>query len=98
MCIRDRKKTIENDGYEAVQIGFGALSDKRATKAIKGHFAKADVALKKTLKELRLDDIATLNVGDIIKADTLDVYKRQRRRRNPLHRGGRHRRRAAGAE
>ena len=65
-----QKKTIENDGYEAVQIGFGALSDKRATKAIKGHFAKADVALKKTLKEFRLDDIAALNVGDIIKADT----------------------------
>ena len=61
---------LENDGYEAVQIGFGALSDKRATKAIKGHFAKADVALKKTLKEFRLDDIAALNVGDIIKADT----------------------------
>ena len=69
-CVVVQKKTIENDGYEAVQIGFGALSDKRATKAIKGHFAKADVALKKTLKEFRLDDIATLNVGDIIKADT----------------------------
>ena len=69
-CVVVQKKTIENDGYEAVQIGFGALSDKRATKAIKGHFAKADVALKKTLKEFRLDDIAALNVGDIIKADT----------------------------
>ena len=60
-CVVVQKKTIENDGYEAVQIGFGALSDKRATKAIKGHFAKADVALKKTLKEFRLDDIAALN-------------------------------------
>ena len=69
-CVVVQKKTIENDGYEALQIGFGALSDKRATKAIKGHFAKADVALKKTLKEFRLDDIAALNVGDIIKADT----------------------------
>ena len=59
-CVVVQKKTIENDGYEAVQIGFGALSDKRATKAIKGHFAKADVALKKTLKEFRLDDIAAL--------------------------------------
>ena len=72
-CVVVQKKTIENDGYEAVQIGFGALSDKRATKAIKGHFAKADVALKKTLKEFRLDDIAALNVGDIIKADTFAV-------------------------
>lgn len=69
-CVVVQKKTTENDGYEAVQIGFGALSDKRTTKAIKGHFAKADVALKKTLKEFRLEDIAALNVGDIIKADT----------------------------
>ena len=72
-CVVVQKKTIENDGYEAVQIGFGALSDKRATKAIKGHFAKADVALKKTLKEFRLDDIAALNVGDIIKADVFEA-------------------------
>lgn len=69
-CVVVQKKTTENDGYEAVQIGFGALSDKKATKAIKGHFAKADVALKKTLKEFRLEDLANLNVGDIIKADT----------------------------
>ena len=38
-CVVVQKKTIENDGYEAVQIGFGALSDKRATKAIKGFFS-----------------------------------------------------------
>ena len=42
-CVVVQKKTTENDGYEAVQIGFGALSDKRANKAVKGHFAKADV-------------------------------------------------------
>jgi len=75
-CTVVQKKTIENDGYEAVQIGFGALSDKRANKAIKGHFAKADVALKKTLREFRLEDISALNVGDIIKADAFTVGDR----------------------
>ena len=68
-CVVVQKKTTENDGYEAVQIGFGALSDKRANKAVKGHFAKADVALKKTLREFRLEDISGLNVGDLIQAD-----------------------------
>ena len=69
-CVVVQKKTIENDGYEAVQIGFGNVSDKRVTKALKGHFAKADVALKKTLREFRLADMSALSVGDIIKADT----------------------------
>ncbi len=71
-CVVVQKKTIENDGYEAVQIGYGVLSDKRANKAVKGHFAKADVALKKNLREFRLEDISVLNVGDIIKADAFE--------------------------
>ena len=69
-CVVVQKKTTENDGYEAVQLGFGAVSDKRVNKPMKGHFAKADVALKKTLREFRLDDCSVLNVGDLIKADT----------------------------
>lgn len=69
-CVVVQKKTIENDGYEAVQIGYGNVSDKRVTKAVKGHFAKGDVALKKNLREFRLADMSGLNVGDIIKADT----------------------------
>lgn len=69
-CVVVQKKTTENDGYEAVQIGFGNVSEKRVTKPLKGHFAKADVAPKKNLREFRLDDIAPLSVGDIIKADT----------------------------
>ena len=68
-CVVVQRKTTENDGYEAVQIGFGAISDKKLTKALKGHFAKADVAAKRVLREFRLRDI-TLAVGDIIKADT----------------------------
>ncbi len=68
-CVVVQRKTTENDGYEAVQIGFGAVSDKRLTKALRGHFAKADVAAKRVLREFRLGEI-TLVVGDIIKADT----------------------------
>lgn len=71
-CIVVSKKTTENDGYEAVQIGYGDVSDKKVNKPQKGHFAKADVAAKKHLKEFRLDDCSALNVGDLIKADTFE--------------------------
>lgn len=72
-CVVVQKKTTENDGYEAVQIGFGDISDKATNKPLKGHFAKADVANKRTLKEFRLNDCSEINVGDIIKADTFAV-------------------------
>ena len=72
-CVVVQKKTIENDGYEAAQIGFGDKSEKNANKPMKGHFAKADVALKRVLREFRLDDCSSINVGDIIKADTFAV-------------------------
>ena len=68
-CVVVQKKTAENDGYEAVQLGFGDATAKSLKKPLAGHFKKADVALKKTLKEFRLEDISRLNVGDIIKAD-----------------------------
>ena len=64
-----QKKTVENDGYEAVQVGFVDLKEKKTNKPVKGHFAKAGVAPKKYVKELRLDDVSGLNVGDEIKAD-----------------------------
>lgn len=69
-CVVVQKKTEESDGYQAVQIGFGDVSAKKVTKPAKGHFDKAEVAPKKTLREFRLEDISGLNVGDIIKADT----------------------------
>lgn len=69
-CVVVTKKTIENDGYEAVQIGYGDIADKKVNKPMKGQFAKADVAAKRNLKEFRFEDCAALNVGDIIKADT----------------------------
>ncbi|MBR4761748.1 MAG: 50S ribosomal protein L3 [Clostridia bacterium] len=68
-CAVVQKKTSENDGYEAVQIGFGEMKASKVSKPLKGHFAKGDVAPKKVLRELRLEDTAALNVGDIIKAD-----------------------------
>ena len=69
-CPVTQKKTLENDGYESVQLGFQDVKVERLTKPLKGHFAKADVAPKKVLKEFRLEKAAEMNVGDEIKADT----------------------------
>lgn len=69
-CVVTQKKTMENDGYEAVQVGFGDVKISKVNKPMKGHFDKNGVAPKKTLKEFRLEDCSALNVGDIIKADT----------------------------
>ena len=72
-CTVTQVKTAEKDGYEAVQVGFGELTEKRAQKLKNkpelGHFAKAGVSATRYLRELRLDDIANLKVGDQIKAD-----------------------------
>ena len=68
-CVVAQKKTIENDGYEAVQIGFGDLKASKVNKPMKGYFAKGDVAPKKVLREFRFEDTSAMNVGDIIKAD-----------------------------
>ena len=68
-CVIAQKKTIENDGYEAIQVGFGDLKASKVNSPMKGHFAKGDVAPKKVLREFRLEDISAANVGDIIKAD-----------------------------
>ncbi len=68
-CVVVQKKTAENDGYEAVQIGWGEIRDKLLNKPKKGHFAKADVAPKRVLREFRFDNIGEYNVGDLIKAD-----------------------------
>lgn len=68
-CTVVQKKTIENDGYEAIQVGFGDVKVQRVNKPMAGHFKKADVAPKKVLKEFRLEDMAEINVGDVLKAD-----------------------------
>ena len=72
-CVVVQKKTVESDGYQAVQLGYGDVSVKKVAKPAKGHFDKANVAPKKTLREFRLDDISGLSVGDIVKADTFAV-------------------------
>ena len=72
-CVVVQKKTVENDGYEAVQLGFGDTTAKSLKKPLAGHFKKVDVALKKHLREFRLADTAALNVGDLVKADTFAV-------------------------
>lgn len=72
-CVVVQKKTADNDGYDAVQLGFGDISPKAVNKPMQGHFKKNDVAFKRTLKEFRLDDASVVNVGDILKADTFAV-------------------------
>lgn len=70
-CVVTQIKTIENDGYEAIQVGFGDVKVNRVNKPMKGHFDKANAAPKRTLKEFRLDDISSYEVAGIIKADVL---------------------------
>ena len=72
-CTVTQIKTVENDGYQAVQVGFGDVKVSRVNKPMKGHFDKADVAPKKALKEFRLENIDGIEVGNILKADTFEV-------------------------
>ena len=69
-CVVAQKKTIENDGYEAVQLAYMDAKEKHLTKAELGHFKKAGVTPKKHLKEFRLDDCSALEVGSVITVDT----------------------------
>ncbi len=64
-----QNKTVENDGYNAVQLGFGEVKESRVNKPLKGHFAKAGVAPVKFIRELRLADASEYNVGDKIGVD-----------------------------
>ena len=68
-CVVAQVKTIENDGYEAVQLGFGEVKENKLNKPVKGHFAKVNVTAKKHLREFRLDSIEGIKVGDELKAD-----------------------------
>ena len=69
-CVVVQKKTVEKDGYNAVQLGFEDVSEKRLTKPEMGHLNKANVGPKKYLREFDLDNAAELNIGDVVKADT----------------------------
>ncbi len=68
-CVVVQKKTMEKDGYEALQVGFGSVREKLVNKPEQGHFAKAGVEATRVLKELRLENTADFEVGAEIKAD-----------------------------
>jgi len=68
-CVVVQKKTEENDGYDSVQLGFRDVKERKLTKPQLGHIKKAGVSAKRYLKEFRLDDTSSLNVGDEVKAD-----------------------------
>ncbi|MCL2078244.1 MAG: 50S ribosomal protein L3 [Oscillospiraceae bacterium] len=67
-CVVVYKKTVESDGYDAIQLGYTDVKERKLTKPELGHIKKAKVGAKKYLKEFRLDDISALNVGDELKA------------------------------
>jgi len=71
-CVIIQKKTIEKDGYEAIQIGFDDIREKLVNKPLKGHFQKSNVALKRFVKEFKLEDIDSYEVGQEIKADIFE--------------------------
>ena len=68
-CSVVQVKTVETDGYDAVQLGFGTVKDKKINKPEKGHFTKVKVTPTKHLREFRVDDVSNVKVGDEIKAD-----------------------------
>ena len=68
-CVVTQVKTVENDGYSAVQVGFGDIREKLVNKPKKGHFAKAGVTAQRFLKEFRLEDAESYTLGQEIKAD-----------------------------
>ena len=69
-CVVTQKKTVETDGYTAVQLGFEDVKEAKLTKPEAGHLKKAGIEAKKHLKEFKLDTAADMNVGDVVKADT----------------------------
>jgi len=68
-CVVTQVKTVENDGYAAVQVGYGDIRETLVNKPRKGHFAKAGVANKRFLKEFRFENAADYTVGQEIKVD-----------------------------
>ena len=72
-CVVTQVKTVENDGYNAVQVGFGDVKEDKVTKPVKGHFAKANVEPKKVLKEFRFDSVEGYEAGNEIKVDVFEA-------------------------
>ena len=72
-CTVTQVKTVENDGYSAIQVGIGDIREKLVNKPLKGQFAKAGVAVKRVLREFRLEGAEECTVGSEIKADVFEV-------------------------
>ncbi|MCI8392412.1 MAG: 50S ribosomal protein L3 [Clostridia bacterium] len=72
-CTVTQVKTVETDGYNSIQLGYGEVKEKRVNKPLKGHFQKSKLALKKHLREFRTDDLADVKVGDEIKLDVFEA-------------------------
>ena len=68
-CVVTQVKTMENDGYEAIQVGFGEVKESKVNKPTKGHFEKAGVAATKLLKEFKFENASEYELGALIKAD-----------------------------
>ncbi len=75
-CTVIQRKRQETDGYEAVQMGFGSLKENRCRKPLRGHFAKANVAPKRFLREFRVDKADELEPGDEVRVDIFKVGDR----------------------
>jgi large subunit ribosomal protein L3 len=72
-CVVTQVKTEQNDGYAAIQVGFGDIREKLVNKPLKGHFDKAGASYKRRLEEFRLEDAASYEAGAVIKADVFEV-------------------------
>ena len=72
-CVVAQVKTVDNDGYNAIQLGFGDVKEKHTNKPQRGHFSKAKLAVKKHLREFRVDTVDEVKVGDEIKADIFEA-------------------------
>ena len=68
-CVVVQKMSKEKEGYEAVQLGYEEVAERKLSKPEQGHLKKAGVGMLKHLKEFRLEDISKLEVGDVVKAD-----------------------------
>ena len=71
-CVVAQVKSVGTDGYNAIQLGFGEVKESKVNRPEKGHFAKANIAAKKHLREFRVDEVESYKVGDEIKADTFE--------------------------
>ena len=68
-CVVTQVKTVENDGYDAVQVGFADIKEKLVSKPVKGHFDKAEVPYKRFVREFKFENASEYSVKDEIKAD-----------------------------